>query len=1652
MCPLPRSRYRCLGLVVALALGWAAALPAAGLDSALTAADLDLAQCTELPPNPRTEPFSVTDQSLPAFLRLAGAAPPHTVWRTGEDSAAPQYFRLAFTRPLTIGTIIAVTAGSFSTLRPEATYPGRLDAEADWAPLSDPHPAGDLRVLALPQLLATRALRVSFASPSPGTAPRRAEIAGLRLLRGRYANLAWGAVALADSEAADNDREREAFGRQGLNDGVVGGDAGGEWRHRPGAPLTEAAPAWAALRWDAPQAIVAVGFVNAFAKTLAVDTYGGPGEVHPLAAPASAWQERGRADVPIWWRPAYTDFLLDLGQPPRTTCVRVRCTAALTTENPDIAYQSQQQPLQARLGELLALCDLGAAPVAIALPAGRTGGFAARLSTTCGQPAVPAPAAVVVDGELPEWDTSGGIFICPDTQLLLTRASAWAYVMYDQDALYVALDVNDPTPLGNAHDPESEPALGWGGDGVQVRLQTDRVTHLTTWYAKARQRAVVHVAYGADFAGGEIANAALTGEAAVAFRERPDHSGYVEELRLPWRLITQDGKPRLAGQTLALHYDLKWGTRDQPETSFADNLATPATSREGTWRDPAAWGQVRLLASGFLDWVLPPWLTPAARSAGEQPVSIPYRVPESPTGGPDRELTLVINDAAGRRVRNLVSSVARSTGDNAEAWDGLDDLGNPVPPGSYAWQAIARQALHLRYQFTVNHAGNPPWLAGSTGGWLSDHAAPQAACAIGDKVFIGASTAENGHTLLALDLDGNKLWGTKWLNLAGAQVLASDGTAVYVGSDGGWIQAKLQINRVDPETYAFRNVIEVSFAKTEELPGLVGLAVGGGKAYLALRQPGLIAVYALPPDGPEKGQRVGELALPAPGGLAFDTHGDLWAVSGRTVVRFRQGAGTPETVVTEGLEQPRQLAFAATGQLYVSDGPPAHQVRVFSVAGKALGVVGKPGGRRVGAYAPLGLDEPTGLAVDARGRLWVSETSRQPKRVSLWTPAGELLRTFHGPTRYGGSGYLDATDRTRLHDDGMTFALDWEQGTWRLTDIHYQFQGAPGMTFLRTPGRSWQYQGRTFLANYDYWTSRYLVLYERLADGRIQPLASAGAADFEVGHTTTGVALWGEERFAAARAGRDPKQLNYLWSDLNHDGEQQPDEVQFFQTAAGGVAHWPWGALWSMWITADCGFVVSAQGNGPRQYAWKLPVTAWRDNGAPVYDPTHPVLIADVPRRRVPVYGDVVQSVLADAQGRAILIANPITGCDAAGAPLWTWENPWPGVHGSHSAPSSQPGLVIGGMLAIGTATLDRDLGEVFAITGNKGQVYLFTSDGLLVASLFRDCRAGQPWNFPTAVRGQLLDEVTLGEEHFGGHFTRSSDGKFYLVVGSNHSSLVEIEGLDSLQRLSGAVEMTPALALRCAAAARERAYEQAQRDTPKTTTLRPLVAAPVVDGQLDDWAGREFVEWEAAGGRCRAALARGRDQLFLAFEVRDASPLLNRGSDWRLLFKTGDAVDLHLGTDASADPERRGPVPGDLRLLLTAQRTGANLTPVAVLYRHRVPNTPAAARTAFSSPWRTEWIDQVTRLDPLTAATRVNPAGDGYTVEAAIPLAALGLLPQPGTRLRADLGVLFGDAAGETTIERSYWSNRAVNFTSDVPGEAMLYPNFWGTLQVTEP
>ena len=187
--------------------------------------------------------------------------------------------------------------------------------------------------------------------------------------------------------------------------------------------------------------------------------------------------------------------------------------------------------------------------------------------------------------------------------------------------------------------------------------------------------------------------------------------------------------------------------------------------------------------------------------------------------------------------------------------------------------------------------------------------------------------------------------------------------------------------------------------------------------------------------------------------------------------------------------------------------------------------------------------------------------------------------------------------------------------------------------------------------------------------------------------------------------------------------------------------------------------------------------------------------------------------------------------------------------------------------------------------------------------------------------------------------------------------------------------------------------------------------------------------------------VALDAQNLNLFYDVQDDSPWMNTGKDATLLFKTGDSVDLQIGSDGTADPKRSGPVPGDLRLLI-APFQGKD---IAVLYQHRVPGAKNPA--TFTSPWRSEKVDVVRVLD--AAKISVNRGDGRYRVEATIPLAELGLAAVAGRTLRADFGALYGDPSGTVTLLRSYWSNPATNLVNDVPGEIMLSPNRWGTVKI---
>ena len=202
-------------------------------------------------------------------------------------------------------------------------------------------------------------------------------------------------------------------------------------------------------------------------------------------------------------------------------------------------------------------------------------------------------------------------------------------------------------------------------------------------------------------------------------------------------------------------------------------------------------------------------------------------------------------------------------------------------------------------------------------------------------------------------------------------------------------------------------------------------------------------------------------------------------------------------------------------------------------------------------------------------------------------------------------------------------------------------------------------------------------------------------------------------------------------------------------------------------------------------------------------------------------------------------------------------------------------------------------LGEFFVCHTNPGGWNVWTADGLLVGPIFHDMRhpKARPWSMTAHDRGMLLEDVTLGEEHFQGYFCRTADNRYYAVAGHNHIGVVEVLGLDCCRRLGGELTITAKLHKAQQWDVRRQREEVYQR-APVVDIYRVRKPLPI-DGTLADWGPADAEISEGAELRLRY----DDTHLYLACSTRGLGPLVNKGHEWDRLFKTGAAVDLLLGT-----------------------------------------------------------------------------------------------------------------------------------------------------------
>jgi hypothetical protein len=739
-----------------------------------------------------------------------------------------------------------------------------------------------------------------------------------------------------------------------------------------------------------------------------------------------------------------------------------------------------------------------------------------------------------------------------------------------------------------------------------------------------------------------------------------------------------------------------------------------------------------------------------------------------------------------------------------------------------------------------------------------------------------------------------------------------------------------------------------------------------------------------------------------------------------------------------------------------------------------LGSIGAAGVPASGPYDSKLMHHPKGITIDSRNQLWVAEEDFQPKRVSLWSLDGRLLRAFYGPVTYGGGGNLDPKDKTLFYLDGMTFRLNWTTGESSLIEIYHRpKEGESDLiptTIVNTQKPPFQENGShtqfapgenpdlpVYVAGRRYFTNSYNsdalsgtpVAGIWMSKGGVAvPVAAFGKADSRQMFLTAAFKSHIPIRADRQIDSNKPLDLSgytFVWSDLNDDGVAEPDEI----TMVPGTVH-------RVTVSANLGFTTDT-GSSYKPVAFTAA-------GAPLYDLSKGKTLYPPAQTQLPTSTGGGQ-ILATEDDRTVLTTGPrpfasesLAGSEN-GIPKWSYPSLWPGLHASHIAPLPEfPGELIGTTRLLGPSFRLRNARDVelWAINGNEGNIYLFTTDGLFVATLFKDSRSqGSSWaQRSKSIRGMSVTDLTLGDENFWPSITQTDDGHVYIVT--DFPAIIRVDGLDSIRRLSPSTIHVTADVLEQARAYFSTVESSRQRAAQVFSTLTvPVDTRPLaLDADLSNWDPKLFVtiderskqvgDWGRTKLQTQVALRVAGDRLFAAFKTNDPQAIENSGASLQNLFKTGGGLDLMLATNPKSDPQRKSAASGDIRLLASLVKG----KPVAVLYRPVVTMAPRNSAT-FESPLGTLRFDDVEDVSDSVQLAKGNPDPKNASAgnfEFSIPLRVLGLNPVPGTELRGDAGLLRGD--GVRTIQRVYWSNKATGLVSDVPSEAELTPQLWGRLR----
>lgn len=1032
-------------------------------------------------------------------------------------------------------------------------------------------------------------------------------------------------------------------------------------------------------------------------------------------------------------------------------------------------------------------------------------------------------------------------------------------------------------------------------------------------------------------------------------------------------------------------------------------------------------------------WLLLLSLCAAAVRAAQAPMtfSVHYTLARA------ARVSLLLTDARGQVVRELLHAAPRAAGAHSEDWDGLSDEGKPVPAGDYTWKLLATQGLKAEYLLTLGTNPTPAYDSwpGNHGGVSSVAVDAQGA------MYVAGGCGEGDPLLIKQAPDGTRLWSVdQWLDswMGGYSLAVAGGKCLLLQQNG-------VIQRLDAATGTRDARWDVVWENADRDNGkdthlTMDLAARGEQVVLSFANHNAIRWI-----DPQTGKVLDEAPVPEPLGVAIDAAGRVLVISKNTVVALTREDHTPKPIIT-GLSAPWRLDVAANGDILVAERGASQQVKRYNGAGKTvcrlLHRYGTPGGRpRDGRYDPLGFADIDDIAADGQGGFYLVEAWTAPRRTAHFSADGTLLREWYGGQQYANTGVADPADPTSVWCESHWGSLiqakvDYAKKTWRVYAC-YSYAGlAEGMVPNHEHGHSgWQvrhHDGKTYLCRE---TGFPCILQVDEAGRRLLPKTVA----FIIGRPDLPIVKDGLARAGASAPGANLA----LWCDLHDDGKASAEEMR------GVAAPEVWGSG-HPWYGDDFTFYT------PRVNTWGdhsgvsiIKVASWTPGGTPIYafdkaitfTDKYPDAFAEMQTHGVALdeqgnlFGADDTRVFAPygVGGGAGVGGNKVVKFDRTGKLLWAV-----GMHAPGS--TAQPGEVMSfySMASVHGCAVASDYAN--------SMLHVWDGDGLWVGRLLE-----QP-----DLTAAPASAYTLCGENFGNTLYQApadckvpglNPGDVLLFGGGqNNTPVFRITGWDGWVRQHGTLTLTPAQA----ATLNARVTAEAKRpDLAHIPYLRQDLAK--VDGTLDKWKGiTPLLIKDGNTVRAYVYLGWNNTGLYAAFDVHTDTPWKSAASP-TLAFQGGAAVDVNFGPYT---PARTHASPGDMRVVASPCSPGHLMEFLPEL----APGMSAQQQTPVS--YRTEQgniqFARVAPLDDSVMVMRPRLSDDpqhqvtseplGYIIEMRLaPRAPFEL--RPGYRFLLDTSVILADPDGKHSAVRLCWHSRDLwdMTVTDTYLESLLRPGNWG-------